>query len=398
MKKRVLLVSTKTTGGAARACLMQLKALSLSGNYDCHLLTLYGPENELPGVTELNPNFKYGLTIIQRVRNRLLQEIRKLFSNFISDGVHVPYGIYDISNEIVFKEADVVVFHWCYHFVDFSKLPRDSSKQFYWVCHDMSPFNGGIPYEMRGNVLILNIFKRLIEPRLKRQLNGLRIEFIFPSMWLRDLFKRSGLAQMYPSHILPYSSDFDEVVDESEHVTRLERSLCFIAADVTNPRKGFEILVGMLHLIQEPCIINVIGQFEEGKTELPHWHVFHFHGFLRSTRAIAQVFMKSKVFVMPSVEDNLPNTVIESLMCGTPVVGFRIGGIPEMVSHECLGILGEQTSPQILRECVEMAFQVDWNHEEVAKQSQKEFSHHKHSNQFGVICGAQVDSVLQIHG
>jgi glycosyltransferase involved in cell wall biosynthesis len=52
--------------------------------------------------------------------------------------------------------------------------------------------------------------------------------------------------------------------------------------------------------------------------------------------------------VVPSLEDNLPNTVIESLACGTPVVGFQTGGIPEMIDHEQTGYLAAVGSAQEL--------------------------------------------------
>ena len=54
------------------------------------------------------------------------------------------------------------------------------------------------------------------------------------------------------------------------------------------------------------------------------------------------IYSAADVFVIPSLEDNLPNTVIESLMCGTPVIGFNIGGISDMVVHNIDGVLCEK--------------------------------------------------------
>ena len=54
---------------------------------------------------------------------------------------------------------------------------------------------------------------------------------------------------------------------------------------------------------------------------------------------MALVYAAADVFVAPSLEDNLPNTVLESLSCGTPVVAFNIGGMPDMVRHEENGYL-----------------------------------------------------------
>jgi glycosyltransferase involved in cell wall biosynthesis len=54
-----------------------------------------------------------------------------------------------------------------------------------------------------------------------------------------------------------------------------------------------------------------------------------------------QCYNAADVFVAPSLEDNLPNTVMESLSCGTPVVAFNIGGMPDMVEHKVNGYLAE---------------------------------------------------------
>lgn len=65
-------------------------------------------------------------------------------------------------------------------------------------------------------------------------------------------------------------------------------------------------------------------------------------GKIYDERLMSIIYSAADVFVIPSLEDNLPNTVIESLMCGTPVIGFNIGGIPDMVENNVDGILCEK--------------------------------------------------------
>ncbi|MBK8494140.1 MAG: glycosyltransferase [Chitinophagaceae bacterium] len=62
-------------------------------------------------------------------------------------------------------------------------------------------------------------------------------------------------------------------------------------------------------------------------------------GFLNDEYSISLVYNASDVFIVPSVADNLPTTVLECLSCGTPVVGFNVGGIPDMISHRENGYL-----------------------------------------------------------
>ena len=66
----------------------------------------------------------------------------------------------------------------------------------------------------------------------------------------------------------------------------------------------------------------------------------HIHiGRVGDERILSMIYSLADVFVLPSLQDNLPNTVMESLACGTPVIGFNIGGVPDMVTDGETGFL-----------------------------------------------------------
>ena len=69
---------------------------------------------------------------------------------------------------------------------------------------------------------------------------------------------------------------------------------------------------------------------------------------------IVNIYNAADVFVTPSLEDNLPNTIMEALACGVPCVGFRVGGIPEMIDHQKNGYVAE------LRNSVDLAKGIAW--------------------------------------
>jgi len=64
-------------------------------------------------------------------------------------------------------------------------------------------------------------------------------------------------------------------------------------------------------------------------------------GTLSDDLSLALVYSAADVFVLPSTQDNLPNTVLEAIACGTPCVAFNIGGMPDMIEHQKNGYLAQ---------------------------------------------------------
>jgi glycosyltransferase involved in cell wall biosynthesis len=67
---------------------------------------------------------------------------------------------------------------------------------------------------------------------------------------------------------------------------------------------------------------------------------------------MALAYAAADAFVIPSREDNLPNVMIEALACGTPVIGFPIGGVQETIRHEVNGLLADEVSSEALSNAI----------------------------------------------
>ncbi len=125
-----------------------------------------------------------------------------------------------------------------------------------------------------------------------------------------------------------------------------QKIILFGAANILHPRKGIAYLVEALKQLKTnyPGLNDVeIVVFGKNKSfdvsALPY--KVHETNMIDSQQEMAELYNLADVYVTPAIEDNLPNTVMEALACGTPVVAFNTGGLPDMVDHLKNGYLAE---------------------------------------------------------
>lgn len=97
-------------------------------------------------------------------------------------------------------------------------------------------------------------------------------------------------------------------------------------------------------------------------------------GQVAGREAMARVYSAADLFVTPAIEDNLPNTVLESLCCGTPVVAFNIGGMPDMITHTVNGLLCPELSDQALANTVSQALNTDFDRQRISQSARTQYS------------------------
>lgn len=119
---------------------------------------------------------------------------------------------------------------------------------------------------------------------------------------------------------------------------------------VYDKNKGYDLLVTALSALPKTLLrgtkLLVFGASHGDVTNfsLP----VHFLGHVHDEITMALAYSAADVFVCPSREENLPNTIMESMACGTPVAGFAVGGIPDMIEHKVNGMLATPHDPQEL--------------------------------------------------
>ena len=104
------------------------------------------------------------------------------------------------------------------------------------------------------------------------------------------------------------------------------------------------------------------GHSEEVNLTLPSYSL----GYVSDEKQIVAIYNSADAFVLPSLEDNLPNTIMESMACGVPSIGFRVGGIPEMIDHQQNGYVANY------RDTEDLASGIHWVLEEADRAALKQ--------------------------
>ena len=188
--------------------------------------------------------------------------------------------------------------------------------------------------------------------RKKRLYQGSNIHFVTCSRWLEDQAKQSALLSGQRVTSIPNTIDTRIFCPTDQREARLQaglpaegRIILFVSQKVTDERKGVAYFIEALNRLasehpelKQNTAVAVLGGCSEEvcqQLQLPSYPL----GYVSDDHKIVSIYNSADVYVLPSLEDNLPNTIMEATACGVPSVAFRVGGIPEMIDHKRTGYL-----------------------------------------------------------
>ena len=308
-------------------------------------------------------------TIARKVEKRRKRRICEQYDRHLSvrpenyELFSIPWTLEKSHFDLSSLGSDIVHLHWMAFFIDypgfFQSIP--DSTPVVWSFHDMNPLTGGCHYSSGcsrftvgcGECPQVNNSSRhdVSFHAFKTKQRALRrktMHVVTPNRWLSNLARHSAI---FPDttefHIIRLGLDETvfRPIDRSSARQQLGLPddvplIAFGAEDIENYRKGFHHLLSSLRKIRAEreveCLVFGNGKLPENRQGLPRFHQF---GFVDSQERHRLIYSAADVFVLPSREDNQPQTGLESMACGTPVVGFRAGGIPEYVRHNKTGLI-----------------------------------------------------------
>jgi len=375
---KVKLVTTNIGGGAGRAAYRLhdgLRAIDV----DSTVLVKKGGNSD-KGVIQLERPTK---TRIRRLQERLTRAVQRYSSPQVAFGKNCqtfssPNALWNESWKHTLGDADVINLHWISWFIDIPSFAQLShTTPVVWTLHDMNAFTGGCHYngtcerfqqacgscpELTPNGprdMSADSFEVKCKAYAKFKGN---LTIVTPSRWLGECVERSALLGDCHRHVIPYGIDTETFrpvsgLRDALGIPPESKVALFIANGIGTYRKGgdlFQAALGMLDVPNLHVVVAGHGKFSEPIENA----TVHYLGDVSSSSLLAAVYSTADFTVIPSRQDNLPNTVIESIACGTPVVAFDVGGLPDMVRPGLTGWLAEDLSAESLATAISSAIEL----------------------------------------
>jgi glycosyltransferase involved in cell wall biosynthesis len=259
---------------------------------------------------------------------------------------------------------DIINLHWaCAGYLKIETLAK-FKQPLVWTLHDMWAFTGGCHYSQecdrytescgacpqmqRGKSWDLS---RWVWQRKAKAWKNINLTIVTPSSWLAKCASASSLFKDRRVERIPYGLDSERYKPIERGLARKllklpqDKQLILFGAmgSTSDRRKGFHLLQSALQRLSQSGwqAQTELVVFGASKPNLqPDLGLkAHYLGQLSDDISLSLVYAAADVFVAPSVQDNLPNTVMEAIACGTPCVAFNIGGLPDMIEHQQNGYL-----------------------------------------------------------
>lgn len=354
-------------GGAARAAYRLHQGL-LTIAKDSRILCLYKASSD-------SLVFQWDIDTGQNESQSYCDLIQKNYINYnrtkISNTLFsLGYSGYDLRHCDIVKDSDIINLHWitCGFLSPLTiRQLIELRKPVVWTFHDMWAFTGGCHYSAGCEgyqedchscpQLQEDLYKlpyHLLQDKIEL-FSPLNLVIVTPSQWLTECVKKSKLFRHHRVETIPYSLDenvfFPTEKKEVREKLNINSEIFIIligAMTGKEKRKGFSQLFTYLKLLKKDANINNLitngkikiacfgepsDALKELEIEVINW------GNIDDDRDLSLIYSAADIFILPSLEDNFPNTMLEAMSCATPVISFAVGGMIDLIKDDINGVL-----------------------------------------------------------
>ena len=312
----------------------------------------YGMNSRLSAVNQSGAKLANHEKIIER------SELAKLTSKSLtliqtkvmqkSDLLVTPFSANTVKNwQTVIGDAEIIHIHAFYNLLNVGLLSQLSElAPIVVTLHDQRFFTGGCHYsgDCEGYKLncaqcpqLRSAFHNITSEQLATSVRTLskilKLKIISPSHWLANIAEGSAALAGHSVDVI--SNPVPEIFKPARNANLAiggPLRIGFISENLNNPYKGLSVLIAALENL--PTSFQAEIKFI-GTGSIPqvnrNFRISKEH--LENSNDIANAIRTCDVVVVPSLQDNSPSVISESLMCGIPVIGSRVGGITEIMDE-----------------------------------------------------------------
>lgn len=275
------------------------------------------------------------------------------------------YGFFSEHDQPELKNADIIYLHWINGaFLSIPEISRILSlgKPVYWILHDMWPLTGGCHHSFEcqkyqthcGNCYQLKKSSshdqsfRVFQKKRKLFSSHKNLHLITPSQWLGNCAKQSALFSENTVSVIPNPVGSSTFFPIQKSIARNllglpeEKKILLFGADngFANPYKGWNFLqTALKNIDMSDKLLLIFGSDPNEQIARNVSGEVRFLGTIQPDWAMNLVYNSADILIVPSLADNFPSVIAESMLTGTPCAAFDVGGIPDLVLHKENGYL-----------------------------------------------------------
>lgn len=387
---RVVHLSTSDSGGAGLAALRLNRALNQAG-VDSYLLCRHKNSDDPKVIAYDEPIWA---KIIRRIsfipyrQNKYSRYIGTPEMNRRYESYTFPEAIYDVSCHPLLRSADVINLHWLGSSVNYRSFFKNTSKPIVWTLHDKNPFLGIAHFDLdrENNQDMLDLELKVERYKHEAISKSSNLTVVALCNWMASRVGETDVFKNRPLVTIANSIDTEifKPLDEKEGLNRVAlRKDLGIPSDATVfmfcsqhmgvRRKGMSILRDATHLVTDHKVFYLtVGC---GESMLDSKNSIHVDS-VSEERRMVELYNIADAFIISSIEDNLPNTMLESLCCGTPVISFSNGGMRDVIRDGANGLLVPESNAQSLADKINLFInnQKDFSRERISEDSRNAYS------------------------
>ncbi|MER3434311.1 MAG: glycosyl transferase [Leptolyngbya sp. ERB_1_1] len=409
---KVLLISTSDIeGGAARAAYRLHQGFQTVGINSQMLVQAKASDDQ--AVFTSSSSFSKVVTKLKLTEHTDTLVLKRYSRS--SKALFSPQWVPDrVANAVTKLNPEIINLHWtCKGFLKVETVSK-FRKPIVWTLHDMWAFTGGCHYtedcdrytKLCGSCPQLQSdrdrdLSRWVLQRKARAWKDVNLTIVTPSSWLAKCARASSLFQNTRVEVISNGLDIrtykpcDRTLARQWLNLRQDKKLVlFGAALLEDSRKGFALLEQALMRLgttehSDEIELVMFGSAKPSYRSLEQKFKVHYLGRFNDDVSLALVYAAVDVFVAPSLQDNLPNTVLEALSCGTPCVGFEIGGMPDLIEHQQNGYLAQPFDVDDLAQGIVWVLQNSERHQKLCdrarQKAEQDFTLERQADQYTAL-------------